>query len=138
MPPHTSPPELSHRLTILLIDDEKEDRKYWSNALRNSPHRYVVLEADSGASGFNLFQAHGVDCVVLDLDMPESGFFTLIRLIPDPKARHVPVVILTHLMEPAFFQLVQQYGAFACLVKHLCSTQELAKTIQEAMAAGNP
>ena len=128
--------ERSHRITILLIDDEKEDRKYWSNALRNSSYQYAVLEADSGGSGFSLFQEHAVDCVVLDLDMPESGFFTLLRLIPDTSRPHVPVVILTHLMEPAFFELVKQYGVYACMVKHLCSTEELTRTIQEAIATG--
>ena len=131
------PQDASHRITILLIDDEKEDRKYWSNALRNSHELYTVLEADSGESGFDLFREHTVDCVVLDLDMPESGFFTLLRLVPDPKRPHVPVVILTHLMEPAFFELVKQYGAYACLVKHLCSPEELTKTIQQAMASHN-
>ena len=129
------PQEASLRITILLIDDEKEDRKYWSNALRNSHYQYAVLEADSGESGFNLFREHAVDCVVLDLDMPESGFFTLLRFIPDIKRPHVPVVILTHLMEPAFFELVKQHGAYACMVKHLCSAEELTRTIQQAMAS---
>jgi two-component system invasion response regulator UvrY len=132
---HVSPPERLHRITILLIDDDKEDRTNWSNALRNSPYHYAVLEADSGESGFNLFREHTVDCVVLDLDMPESGFFTLVQLIPDCERPQVPVVILTKLMQPTLFNLAKKNGAYACLVKHLCSIEELTRTIQQAMAS---
>ena len=135
MPSHGSPRERSHRITILLIDDDKEDRTYWSNALRNSPYHYAVLEADSGESGFNLFREHAVDCVVIELDMPESGFFTVVRLIPNRKRPNVPVVILTRLKQPALFELVKQSGAYACMVKHLCSAEELTLTIQQAMAS---
>lgn len=135
MPSQELPRETSHRITILLIDDDKKDRTYWSNALRNSAYQYSVLEADSGESGFNLLREHDVDCVVLDLDMPENGFFTLVRLIPDGKRPRIPVVILTRLMPTALFELVKQHGAYACMVKHLCSTEELTKTIQQAMVS---
>ena len=135
---NVSPQEEGTSMTILLIDDDKEDRRYWSSALQNCPYEYVVLEADSGESGCNLFREHAVSCVVLDLDMPESGFFTLVRLIPDCKLPHVPVVILTRLMDRALFELVKQYGAYACLVKHLCTIEELTKTIQQAIALTSP
>ena len=128
------PPENSGRITILLIDDDKEDRKYWSNALRNRSQHYTVLEADSGESGFDLFRQHAVNCVVLDLDMPESGFFTLLHFIPDRERPQVAVVILTKLMQPTLLSLAKNNGAYACLVKHLCSPEELARTIQQAMA----
>src|SRR5262245_52155867 len=134
MPSH-APREKSHRITILLIDDDKRDRTYWSNVLRNSPHDYAVLEADSGETGFNLFREHAVDCVVLDLDMPESGFFILVQLIPDCERPQVAVVILTKLMQPTLFNLAKNNGAYACLVKQLCSTEELTETIQQAIAS---
>ena len=129
------PQEASQGITILLIDDDKEDRTYWSTALRNSPYQYAVLEADSGESGFDLFRQHAVDCVVLELNMPESGFFTLVRLIPDTKRPHVPLVVLTRLMHPPLFELAQQCGSYACMVKPLCSPEELTRTIQQAIAA---
>ena len=128
-----SPQEKSDHITILVIDDDKEDRRYWSGALRNC--HYTVLEADSGESGFILFREHAVSCVVLELDMPESGVFTLLRLIPDCKRPVVPVVILTRLMNRALFELVKHCGAHGCLVKHHCSTEELTRNIQEAMAS---
>lgn len=124
-------------ITILLIDDDQKDRTYWSNALRTCRYCYAVLEADSGEAGFNLFREHAVNCVVLDLDMPESGFFTLVRLVPDCQRPHVPVVILTRLTDSTLFELVKRSGAYACLVKHLCSIEELTLTIQQAMASAD-
>jgi CheY-like chemotaxis protein len=71
--------------------------------------------------------------MVLDLDMPESGFFTLVRLVPDRKRPQIPVIILTHLNASTLFELVKKYGACACLVKQHSSTEDLASTIQQAV-----
>ena len=69
-----NPPQLSTTLTtVLVIDDNDEDRKYWCEALKHSAHNYTVLEASNGQSGLNLCRSQRVDCIVLDLDMPESA-----------------------------------------------------------------
>ena len=120
--------------TVLLIDDNCEDRDYWSSLLQNEPFRFVVLKATCGDSGFELFQRQHIDCVVLDLEMPESGLFTLLRLIPDPASRHVPVVILTKFAQPALTNLMKNLGAYECLLKEYCSADKLAETIRQAIA----
>jgi CheY-like chemotaxis protein len=122
-------------LTVLLIDDNSEDRAYWSSSLKNPPLGFLVLEAACGESGFKLCQSQHVDCVVLDLEMPESGLFTLLKLIPDPTRRRVPVVILTKLAQPSLIKLMKSMGAYECLVKEYCSPENLADTIQQAIAA---
>ena len=94
--------------TVLLIDDNCEDRDYWSTLLQNEPIGFVVLKATCGDSGFKLFQRQHIDCVVLDLEMPESGLFTLLRLIPDPARRHVPDVILTKFAQPALSKILER------------------------------
>ena len=119
--------------TVLLIDDNCEDRDYWSSLLKNAPFGFVVLEATCGDSGFKLFQSQRIDCVVLDLEMPESGLFTLLRLIPDPARRHVPVVILTKLAQPTLNNLMKNLGAYECLLKEYCSADKLAETIRQAI-----
>ena len=121
--------------TVLLIDDNCEDRDYWSTLLQNEPIGFVVLKATCGDSGIKLFQRQHIDCVVLDLEMPESGLFTLLRLIPDPARRHVPVVILTKFAQPALSNLMKNLGAHECLLKEYCSADKLAETIRQAIAA---
>jgi hypothetical protein len=67
--------------------------------------------------------------------MPESGFFTLVRLVPDRNRPHVPGVILTHMVQLTLFELMKSYGAYECLVKQHSSVEELANTIQQAMVS---
>jgi len=129
------PLEHSQPVTVLLIDDNFEDRKSWSAALKNQPFEFLVLEADCGESGIKLCESQQVDCVVLDLEMPESGLFTLLRLIPDSTRHHVPVVILTKLAQPALLKLMKNLGAYECLMKEYCSAEKLANTIGQAMAS---
>jgi CheY-like chemotaxis protein len=130
----TSTPETSKPPTVLLIDDNPEDRTYWSASLKNPPFEFLVLEAGCGESGFNMYQDQHVDCVVLDLEMPESGLFTLLKLVPDPARQHTPVVILTKLARPAVIKVMKNLGAYECLVKEYCSPEKLADTIREAIA----
>jgi CheY-like chemotaxis protein len=127
-------PETSKQPAILLIDDNSEDRTYWSASLRKPPFGFIVSEAACGESGLKLCKSQHIDCVVLDLEMPESGLFTLLRLVPDPTQRHVPVVILTKLVQPALIKLMKNLGAYDCLVKEYCSVENLADTIRQAIA----
>lgn len=129
-----STPETEKPLSVLLIDDDGEDRAYWSALLKEPPIGFLVLEAACGESGFKLWESQRIDCVVLDVEMPESGLFTLLRLIPDPTRRHVPVVILTKLAQPSLIKLMKSLGAYECLVKEYCSGEKLAQTIRQAIA----
>jgi CheY-like chemotaxis protein len=129
-----SSPETLKPPTVLLIDDNCDDRRYWAASLKSPPFHFLVLEAACGESGFKLFQSQQVDCVVLDLEMPESGLFTMLRLIPDPTRRHVPVVILTKLAQPALIKIMKNLGAYDCLLKEYCSVANLADTIRQAIS----
>ena len=130
---HGSTPD-TQPTTVLLIDDNCDDKAHWAASLQKPPIGFVVLEAPCGESGFRLWQDKNVDCVVLDVEMPESGLFTLLRLIPDPTRRRVPVVILTKLAQPSLMKLMKSLGAYECLVKEYCSGEKLAETIRQAIA----
>ena len=121
--------------TVLVIDDSEEDLKYWSDALRQFSSRYTVLESANAADALNLCASRPIDCVVLDLDMPESGFHVLLELVPDRRLPKVPVIVLTHLPHPNLFEMAKHNGAQACLLKQSTSAQDLDQAIQQAMAA---
>ena len=127
--------EQSQPVIVLFIDDNPNERKSWSAGLKNHSFEFLGLEADCGESGFKICQSEHVDCVVLDLEMPESGLFTLLRLIPDPARRHIPVVILTKLAPPALINIMKNLGAYECLIKEYCSVEQLANTIRQAMTS---
>ena len=58
-----------------------------------------------------------VDCVLLDLDMPGSGFHALLELIPDRTRPSIPVIILTHLNHPNLFAMAKQQWRAGLLVE---------------------
>jgi len=121
--------------TVLVIDDNEEDLKYWSDSLRRSSANYTVLESSSAVAGLDVCRARTVDCVVLDLDMPESGFHVLLELVPDRQRPNVAVIVLTHLPHPNLFDMAKHNGAHACLLKQSTTVEELVHTIEEALAA---
>ena len=121
--------------TVLLIDDNEEERRYWSDSLRRASAKYTVLEASSAAAGLDVCRNQAVDCVVLDLDMPESGFHVLLELVPDRRRPHVAVIVLTHLPHPNLFDMAKHNGAQACLLKQSTTVQELEHSVEEALAA---
>ena len=77
--------------TILLIDDDQRDLTYWSDAVRKLGKNYTVLTAFDRKSALAICKDRTVDCVLLDLDMPESGFDLLLELVPDPKHPKIAV-----------------------------------------------
>ena len=122
--------------TILLIDDNAADLAMWSKALQTCPAHYSVLTATSGEGALDLLRHEQIDCVLLDLDLPQiSGFELLFQLVGDRKAPKTPVVVLTRLWNPTLHQLTLENGAQAHLVKNRTSAQDLDKAIEQALAA---
>jgi CheY-like chemotaxis protein len=123
-------------ISVLIIDDNPDDRQTWSTALRNSSSNYRVWEAGSGQAGLELCQKQKVDCVVLDLDMSDSsGFEVLFSLIPDRSRPPIAIVILTRLPYRDLHEMTLHQGAQACLVKQHTSAEELDKAIRMGVAS---
>ena len=135
MPEAVSSRQATMPATILIIDDNEEDRRYWSDSLKRCSQHYTVLESSDAAAGLDVCRARAIDCVILDLDMPESGFHVLLELVPDRQRPNVAVVVLTHLPHPNLFDMAKHNGAQACLLKQSTSVEELERTIEQALAA---
>ena len=103
-----SPPQA---FTVLLIDDDEADLKHWSDTVKNFAPNYTILKAPDCRSGLAICRDRTVDCVLLDLDMPESGFHALLELVPDRQRPPIAVVILTRLVHPSLSELAKHNGA---------------------------
>ena len=66
------PQHTSTSLTVLIVDDEEEELRYWADLVRNLGKNYTVLTALDRQSAHAICREHRVDCVLLDLDMPGS------------------------------------------------------------------
>jgi CheY-like chemotaxis protein len=121
--------------SVLLIDESKNQRAYWSEQLHRCSSDYQIVEAEDGQSGLNICRSRRVDCVVLELAMlDQSGLQALGELVRITSRPQIAVVILTRLTHRAVWELAKQKGAYACLDKNFTSGEDLEKTIQRAVA----
>jgi CheY-like chemotaxis protein/signal transduction histidine kinase/HAMP domain-containing protein len=82
------------RKRLLLVEDDEAERKGVSELL--SHEDIEILTADTGEKALAKLREHPVDCVVLDLKLPDmSGFEVLERIRDDASLCDVPVVVFT-------------------------------------------
>jgi DNA-binding response OmpR family regulator len=95
-PPMTAPPHPPRR--ILFIEDNDDLRGAYERFFAG---RHAIAFAASGADALTEFDAFHPDVVVLDLQLPDTDGFEVLRTIRDRNAR-VPVIITTAFasMEP--------------------------------------
>lgn len=78
-------------MNILIIDDEKMIRE--SVAAFLDKQNYHCFSAQNGAEGLLLFEKEKIDCVILDLMLPDRSGEEICQIIR--KRSDVPVIMLT-------------------------------------------
>ena len=125
----------SQTTTVLLIDPNKDDRQHWTERLKSSSSHYKVVEAKDAETGLALCQSERVDCVVMELHLPDmSGFQVLMRLNPIVRGLQTPVVALSHFILPSIVEAAKKLGAQSYLIKSQASGDDLERAIQKAIA----
>jgi CheY-like chemotaxis protein len=121
---------------VLLLDPNKDDRRYWSKELETSFQHYKVLEAEDGESGLAICRSERVDCVVMELHLPGmSAFQVLMRLNPIVRrCLQTPIVALSYFILPSIAEAAKKLGAQSYLIKSQASPDDLARAIQNAIA----
>jgi DNA-binding NtrC family response regulator len=100
--------------SILIIDDEPNARAGLVRIIQNLG--CLAREAGDGASGLDLFRAHGADLVITDLRMPGmSGLSVLETLRRD--APDVPVIVITAYGSADTAREALQQGAYDFISK---------------------
>ena len=126
---------MSDATTILLIDGNIQDREYYAQRLQASSPDYDVVQAATGQSGLDLCARQPIDCVILEIDLPDmSGFEVLAKLVPRVRHPEIAVIVLTRLPNQFLLDLAIKNGAQAALYKETTSGDILEKSIQKAIA----
>jgi len=127
---------LEHRTaSVLLIDANKADRAFYADGLKRCAPDYLILEAADGQIGRQVYGCVRVDCVVLELALPDrSGLKLLLDLVRTTSRSNVAVIVLTLIEDPRVHAVATHSGAHACLQKTLTSPEDLDKAIQRALA----
>jgi two-component system KDP operon response regulator KdpE len=126
---------MSDATTVLLIDNDPQYRVYYALRLHASSSKYDVVEAATGRSGLDICARQPINCVVLEIDLPDMcGFEVLAKLVPRVYHPEIAVVILTRLPNPFLLDLAIKNGAQAALQKTLGSGDLLAPSILKAIS----
>ena len=120
----------SDRKSILLIDGHYRDRMYYAEHLKASCPEYAVFQSGNGQGGLDFCKSHSIDCVVLDLDLPDmSGFEFLAKMVSLSNHPDMAVIILTRCDNQSLLDLALKNGAQVSLRKSLTSGELLSKAI---------
>ncbi|SEO07246.1 Two component regulator propeller [Mucilaginibacter gossypiicola] len=89
---------VSEKPVILLIDDDREMRKYLRQLLVDL---YTVYEADNTESGFKIVLENEPDIIVCDVIMKgTSGVDFCSKMKESPTFSHIPIILLTGTSSP--------------------------------------
>jgi DNA-binding NtrC family response regulator len=119
---------------ILFIDSRDIERNYYSDQLKQFSSDYLIHQAATGKGGITAYDAHSIDCVVLEINLLDmSGFQVLPQLLV--RSHAAPVIVLTHLTNPFILDLAVKNGAFSALCKSFTGADILDKHILRALSA---
>jgi two-component system LytT family response regulator len=93
---------VTHRLRVLVADDERPARTFVLDLLRGWPDVEVVAEAGTGVEAVEMIERHRPDLALLDLQMPELDGLGVIRMV---RKDRLPLV--------AFVTAYDQYAVMA-------------------------
>lgn len=130
---------MSDATTILLIDDDAQYCDYFTQRLNASTAHFDVVHAATGRSGLHICARQPIDCVVLEIDLPDmSGFEVLAKLVPQTYRPEIAVIVLTRLPNQFLLDLTLKNGAQAAFQKtagasHLVE-QSILKSISTVQA----
>lgn len=103
-------------MKILSVDDSATMRKIIALALKDAGH--AVEEAENGKDALGKLGAGPVDCIVLDINMPEmNGIEFLRERKKNPAIAGIPVVVLTTQDEESLRAEAMSLGARGFVVK---------------------
>jgi DNA-binding response OmpR family regulator len=103
------PPNVVGCRRILAVDDSPTFLDSIANILRQDGHDVVL--ARSGREALEMLAAQTIDCVVLDLHMPDlDGLETLRRIRRTPGRESTPTLMLTGSVDPADQICAQEAG----------------------------
>jgi DNA-binding NarL/FixJ family response regulator len=121
---------MSDATTILLIDGNTQEREYYAQFLE-AGSTYDVVQAATGRSGLDLCARQPIDCVVLEIDLPDmSGFEVLAKLVPRTYHPEIAVVVLTRFL----LELAIKNGAQAAYHKPNARWDLLENAIRKAIS----
>ncbi|KAB8141862.1 hybrid sensor histidine kinase/response regulator [Chloroflexia bacterium SDU3-3] len=120
--------------TILLIDDAQEDRVAIRRQLVTARgDEWVVVEAESGSQGIELWRRHLPACVLLDYMLPDMSGLDVLDILSGETQGAAPVIMLTGSGDTAVAVESMKRGAQDYLSKNQLGAAQLARAIDNTL-----
>ena len=125
----------ANAFTVLIIDDNPDDREAFIRSLKKVDERYRCLEAGEGLAGLTKIKEMQPDCVLLDYSLPALNGLEVLRRIHEVDA-FLPVIMLTGLGNEAVAVQAMKGGAHNYIVKTALTSSLLHSAIASAVEHG--
>ena len=77
---------------LLIIEDNENARKAMKILIGTGDVQ--CFEAETGAAALELYEKHEIDCVILDIGLPDMSGFELIQKLEDIKGHNMPPIVV--------------------------------------------
>lgn len=123
---------MTHKFTILIIEDEKNIQTFVSKVLKK--HDYRVLSADTGRDGLELIRSQCPDVILLDLGLPDMNGDTIIEEVRTWTS--TPIIVISARTAEREKVLALDLGADDYITKPF-GTSELLARIRTSLRHSN-
>jgi excisionase family DNA binding protein len=83
-------------VTVLVVDDDGDDRELAVRAVRGALPQAQILEADNGFSGLVQLGRHSVDVLITDINMPQLDGLAMLRALrSDPALTRIRIAAMS-------------------------------------------
>jgi CheY-like chemotaxis protein len=120
---------------LMIIDDDKDDRFFFCNAVKQIARGWICKEAKDGKDGLEQLRKMKQlpDFIFLDLNMPSmNGKECLVELKRDKRLNEIPVIMYSTSNYDEDVKVTRQLGAVYYLVKEI-DISKLHQNITVAM-----
>ena len=121
---------LSH--SVLVIDDNADDRELCVRALARTDHHYRIIETATGDAGLALIEQERPDCVIVDYSLPGLSGLDVLRRIQAIDA-FLPIIMLTGRGDEAVAVAAMRAGAQNYLLKSAFAPDLLCQAVFSAI-----
>jgi CheY-like chemotaxis protein len=113
--------------SILLVDDDQDDKYFFAKALETSGVDAFLTMAENGLDAFEKLESDIPDVILLDLNMPKMNGMTFLKTIKKTKhLKDIPVIIYSTSLTIFDEQEALKLGAYGAFLK----PEEFNKTVK--------
>jgi CheY-like chemotaxis protein len=123
---------MSDKLSILIVDDDKDLRGVYAYNFQNAG--FEVHEANDGLEGLTLATQHKPNVIFTGIMMPNMDGFEFLRILKsNVETSSIPVLISSHLGKEEDKKKAMDLGASQFLVKGMVSPVETVSLVKNLL-----